>query len=70
MWAVTMALNGMLSVGVPTDWASHDFGREITALYGIDHARTLAIRYACTSGVCKKEKQKSWLSMVRVSGIF
>lgn len=43
MWCCTMALNGLLSKGVPTDWATHYIGHELTALYGIDHARTLAI---------------------------
>ncbi|MBZ7677851.1 iron-containing alcohol dehydrogenase [Klebsiella michiganensis] len=56
MWAATMALNGMLSTGVPTDWASHMIGQEITALYGIDHARTLAIVMPALWRLCKKEK--------------
>lgn len=43
MWAATTALNGMLSVGVPTDWATHYIGHELTALHGIDHARSLAV---------------------------
>ena len=43
MWSCTMALNGMIQKGVPTDWAIHMMGHELTALYGIDHARTLAI---------------------------
>lgn len=43
MWCCTMALNGLLQKGVPTDWAIHAIGHELTALYGIDHARTLAI---------------------------
>ena len=38
-----MALNGLLNKGVPVDWATHMIGHELTALYGIDHARTLAI---------------------------
>ena len=42
-WATTMALNGVISVGVPQDWASHVIGHEITALHGTDHARTLAV---------------------------
>lgn len=42
-WCTTMALNGMLQKGVPTDWATHMIGHELTALYDIDHARTLAI---------------------------
>ena len=43
MWSCTMALNGLIQKGVPTDWAVHAIGHELTALYGIDHARTLAI---------------------------
>ncbi|WP_339916633.1 iron-containing alcohol dehydrogenase [Yeosuana marina] len=43
MWSCTMALNGLIQKGVPTDWAVHAMGHELTALYGIDHARTLAI---------------------------
>ena len=38
-----MALNGLIQKGVPTDWATHMMGHELTALFGIDHARTLAI---------------------------
>lgn len=43
MWSCTMALNGLIQKGVPTDWAIHAMGHELTALYGIDHARTLAV---------------------------
>ncbi len=43
MWCCTMALNGLIQKGVPTDWAVHAIGHELTALFGIDHARTLAI---------------------------
>lgn len=43
MWSCTMALNGLLSQGVPSDWAIHMIGHELTSLFGIDHARTLAI---------------------------
>ncbi len=43
MWCCTMALNGLLNKGVPTDWATHMIGHELTALYNIDHARTLAV---------------------------
>jgi NADP-dependent alcohol dehydrogenase len=38
-----MALNGLIQKGVPSDWATHMIGHELTALYGIDHARSLAI---------------------------
>ena len=43
MWAATMALNGLIGVGVPQDWATHMIGHEITARHGLDHAQTLAI---------------------------
>ena len=43
MWAATLALNGLIGAGVPQDWATHMIGHEITALHGIDHARTLAL---------------------------
>ncbi len=43
MWSATLALNGLIGAGVPQDWATHMIGHELTALYNIDHARTLAI---------------------------
>ena len=43
MWCATHALNGNLRLGVPTDWCTHMIGHELTAYFGIDHARTLAI---------------------------
>ena len=43
MWSCTMALNGLIQKGVPSDWAVHMMGHELTALFNIDHARTLAI---------------------------
>lgn len=59
MWACTMALNGLIAQGVPTDWGVHAIGHELTALFGIDHARTLAIvgpRYYEHNFKLKKEK--------------
>jgi len=43
MICATHALNGNLRCGVPTDWTTHMIGHELTAYYGIDHARTLSI---------------------------
>ncbi|MER2855317.1 iron-containing alcohol dehydrogenase, partial [Escherichia coli] len=43
MWTATLALNGLIGVGVPQDWSTHMLGHEITVLYGLDHAQTLAI---------------------------
>lgn len=67
MWCCTMALNGLIQKGVPTDWAVHSMGHELTALFGIDHARTLAIvapshyRYNFES---KKEKLAQYAERV------
>jgi NADP-dependent alcohol dehydrogenase len=43
VWAATMALNGLVGVGVPQDWTTHGIGHELTALFGLDHAQTLAV---------------------------
>lgn len=59
MWSCTMALNTLISKGVPTDWVTHMIGHELTVLYGIDHARTLAIVFPSLYRVMfesKKEK--------------
>ena len=43
MWCATNALNGWLGLGVSADWATHVIGHELTVLYGVDHAQSLAI---------------------------
>lgn len=43
MWACSNALNGYIGVGVDQDWATHAIGHELTAIYNLDHAQTLAI---------------------------
>lgn len=55
MWAATMALNGLIGVGVKSDWATHTIGHELTALHGLDHAVTLAI---VLPGLLNKLKEK------------
>jgi NADP-dependent alcohol dehydrogenase len=70
MWSCTMALNGLIQKGVPTDWAIHAMGHELTALFKIDHARTLAIIMASHYNFnfeAKKEKLAQMAS--RVYGI-
>lgn len=61
MWAACMALNGLLTAGVYTDWSTHMIGHEITALYGIDHARTLAIVLPGVLTVMKEDKREKLL---------
>ncbi|SHF73426.1 iron-containing alcohol dehydrogenase [Dysgonomonas macrotermitis] len=56
MWASTWALNGWIGCGVPEDWATHGIGHELTALYGLDHAQTLAIVLPGVLTVLKEQK--------------
>jgi NADP-dependent alcohol dehydrogenase len=43
MWCATLALNGLIGLGVPQDWTTHHIGHELTALFGLEHARSLAV---------------------------
>ncbi len=70
VWCSTMALNGLIGAGVPQDWATHMLGHEITALTGIDHARTLAIVQPANWRVRKDQKRDKLLQYAeRVWGI-
>lgn len=43
MYCSTMALNGMISMGITGDWACHGIEHEISAIYDIPHGGGLAI---------------------------
>lgn len=61
MWTATMALNGLIGAGVPQDWATHMVGHELTALYNLDHAQTLAIVMPNMLRVRKEGKREKLL---------
>jgi len=61
MWATTQALNGLIGSGVVHDWATHMIGHEITALHGIDHARTLALVLPSLLRTQKESKKEKLL---------
>ena len=61
MWCATLALNGLIGAGVPQDWATHMVGHELTALYGLDHAQTLAIILPSMLRVRKHDKRAKLL---------
>jgi NADP-dependent alcohol dehydrogenase len=61
MWSATMALNGLISCGVPGDWSVHSIGHELTALHGIDHARTLAVVLPGLWKALREEKKNKLL---------
>lgn len=70
MYVANQALNLHLSMGVPGDWATHGIGHELTALYGTDHAVTLAIVQPGVWTFDKKRKAKKLLQYAeRVWGI-
>lgn len=61
MWVATQALNGLIGAGVPQDWSTHLIGHELTALYDIDHARTLAIVLPSMLQVRRESKREKLL---------
>ncbi|QLG89379.1 iron-containing alcohol dehydrogenase [Chitinibacter bivalviorum] len=61
MWVATQALNGLIGAGVPQDWSTHMLGHELTALYDIDHARTLAIVLPASLNVRREGKRAKLL---------
>lgn len=61
MWSATLALNGLIAAGVPQDWTAHMIGHELTALYGIDHARTLSITLPAVMKVRREVKRDKLL---------
>lgn len=70
MWVATLALNGLIGAGVPQDWSTHMIGHELTAAYGIDHARTLAIVLPAMLDVQRSQKHDKLLQYgLRVWGI-
>ena len=70
MWTATQALNGLISCGVPQDWATHGIGHELTALYGLDHAQTLAVVFpALLRHQRRRKAQKILQYAARVWGI-
>jgi len=65
MWASTVALNGVIAVGVVSDWATHVIGHEITMLHGVDHGRTLAIVLPSLLKVQKEQKREKLLRFAK-----
>ena len=60
MLCATMALNGLLKMGVPGDWSTHKIGHALTALFEIDHAKTLAVVLPAL-WTARKDKKKAKL---------
>ncbi|MGF1763290.1 iron-containing alcohol dehydrogenase [Aliivibrio kagoshimensis] len=70
MWTATQALNGLIGVGVPQDWASHMIGHELTGNFGVDHARSLSIVLPAVMHQHRSEKEAKLLQYgERIFGI-
>lgn len=61
VWCATMGLNGLIGAGVPQDWTTHMIGHEMTAMFGIDHGKTLAILQPAIWQVRKEKKRAKLL---------
>ncbi len=59
MWTANQALNGLIVTGVPQDWATHMIGHELTALWHVDHARSLAIVQPCSNQLKHKSQTRT-----------
>jgi NADP-dependent alcohol dehydrogenase len=70
MWAACLALNGLIGQGVPQDWTTHHIGHELTALFGLDHARSLAVVLPAVLEARRRQKAEKLVQFgARVFGI-
>ncbi len=61
VWSATLALNGITGTGVPQDWTSHLIGHELTAMFGIDHGKSLAVIFPAVLEVRREQKRAKLL---------
>ncbi|PKN19914.1 MAG: NADH-dependent alcohol dehydrogenase [Deltaproteobacteria bacterium HGW-Deltaproteobacteria-6] len=70
MWCATLGLNGLISAGVPQDWATHMVGHELTLLCELDHGKTLAVVLPAMLKIRAQDKKEKLLQYAeRVWGI-
>jgi len=70
MWAASLSLNGLIGQGVPQDWTTHHIGHELTALFGLDHARSLAVVLPAVLEARRQQKAEKLVQFgARVFGI-
>lgn len=65
MLSSTMALNGLLCMGVPEDWTAHMMGHELTAKFGIDHGRTLSVLMPSIMQVKREGKKEKLMQYAK-----
>lgn len=64
-WCATCGLNFWLAVGTIQDWSTHRIGHEITALYGLAHAQSLAIVLPRLWAARKQDKAQKLAKLAR-----
>lgn len=61
MWAALAAHNGIIACGVPEDWSTHRIGHELTALFNLPHAPSLAVILPSLLRYCRVSKKEKLL---------
>jgi len=70
LYCGTMALNGLLSMGVRGDWANHDMEHAVSAVYDIPHGGGLAILFPHWMDVASKKHPEKFAQLgVNVFGV-
>lgn len=65
MWCASLGLNGLIGAGVPQDWAAHRVGYELTVLYELEHAQTLAVIVPAMLKIRAQSKRQKLLQYAR-----
>ena len=65
MWCANQALNGLLKCGVPTDFATHRIGHELTVQYGLAHGEAIAVVLCHLLRHQKENKQEKLIQYAR-----
>ncbi|WP_028316189.1 iron-containing alcohol dehydrogenase [Desulfatibacillum aliphaticivorans] len=65
MWCANQALNGLLKCGVPTDFATHRIGHELTVHYGLAHGEAIAVVLCWLLRHQRENKQDKLLQYAR-----
>lgn len=61
MWCATWGLNDFIGAGVPSDWATHRLGHEITASFGLDHGEAIAVVLPSLLNIQRQQKREKLL---------
>ena len=60
-YAMTMALNNFLRMGITQDWATHQIGHQITAYAGVTHGESLTMVWSALADTLRGQKHAKLL---------